>query len=86
MRYLKLIFSVILAMTAAIAAFGQAPQESVPGELLVKFVTPANSAKAKAANQAVGAETAEQLGDLGWQRVKLPAGLSAVVRRRSACC
>ena len=77
MRSLKLICSIAMVLTAAASGLAQARPDAVPGELLVKFSGRTDGSKAKAANRAVGAEPAEDLGDLGWQRVKLPDGLSA---------
>jgi len=48
----------------------------VPGELLVKIRGGAESRAAANANELVGATQLEQLGMPGWQRVKLPAGLT----------
>ena len=44
-----------------------------PGEVLVKF---AGGPKAAEALRVEGAETIEKFADLGWQRVKLPKGMS----------
>lgn len=46
------------------------------GELLVKFSSGTASNAALAANRAMSAEVIETLGDLGWQRVRLPEILS----------
>ncbi|HEX8246735.1 MAG TPA: S8 family peptidase, partial [Pyrinomonadaceae bacterium] len=46
------------------------------GELLVKFKNGTVSASAASANSQFGARVVEEFPDLGWQRVKLPAGLS----------
>ena len=48
----------------------------VPGELLVKFRGGSSSKYARSADLAVDATVLEDLGDTGWQRVKLPDGLS----------
>lgn len=48
----------------------------VKGELLVKFVGPPGSSPALAAKRAMNAVVVETLGDLGWQRIRLPEGLS----------
>jgi subtilisin family serine protease len=46
------------------------------GELLVKFKNGTVSAAAVSVNSQFGARVVEEFPDLGWQRVKLPAGLS----------
>src|SRR5213595_859982 len=48
----------------------------VPGELLVKIRGGAESRAALNANELVGAKQLEQLGMPGWERVKLPDGLT----------
>jgi subtilisin family serine protease len=73
----KIFCPFVLVLIAAITGFAQATPEAVPGELLVKFAGRTDGPKAAAANRAVGAEPAEDLGALGWQRVKLPAGTTA---------
>ncbi|MFM9902972.1 MAG: S8 family serine peptidase [Pyrinomonadaceae bacterium] len=47
----------------------------VPGEVLVKFTDGADSLAARSAKLSMGAEAVESLGgEMGWMRVKLPAG------------
>lgn len=48
----------------------------VKGELLVKFSTGAAAKTVNAVNREIRAVQMESLGDLGWQRVKLPKGMS----------
>ncbi len=48
----------------------------VSDELLVKFAEGASSNDARETNRAVGSTVLESLGDLGWQRVRIPVGLS----------
>lgn len=48
----------------------------VKNELLVKFIGGTASNSALAANRAMNADVLETLGDLGWQRVRLPESLS----------
>ncbi len=48
----------------------------VPDELLIKFVDGTASSNARLANREIGSTVLEELGDLGWQHVRLPAGLS----------
>jgi thermitase len=52
------------------------PKLYADGELLVKFKNGTVSDAARAANSQMGARVVEEFSDLGWQRVKLPAGLS----------
>jgi subtilisin family serine protease len=75
---MQIFTSAVIAALAVCAAFGQkAPGESyVRGELLVKFADGVSSKSALSAYRAVGAQALETVGDLGWQRVQLPAGLS----------
>ncbi|MEO7539099.1 MAG: S8 family serine peptidase [Pyrinomonadaceae bacterium] len=54
----------------------------VEDELLVKYTGGTGSPYAARANRSVGALVIEDLGDLGWQRVKLPAGLTRVAAIR----
>ncbi len=59
------------------AASGQNPAgRFVADELLVKFAGGPASNEARDANRKIGATNLETLGDLGWQRVRLPAGTS----------
>ncbi len=74
-RRIMLPISAVVVVFVAGAAAQNVPK-FVPGELLVKFSAGADSRSAVAANRSVGATTLETLGDLGWQRVRLPAGLS----------
>ncbi|CAN5366476.1 hypothetical protein BH10ACI2_BH10ACI2_17650 [soil metagenome] len=48
----------------------------VKDELLVKFSSGTASTKMRSANRELGATSLESLGDLEWQRVKLPEGMS----------
>ena len=48
----------------------------VDGELLVKYKSGVDSAAAFSMNAKTGAAVLEEFPDLGWQRVKLPSGLS----------
>jgi len=65
----------LVVISSAISAASQSTADRyAQGELLVKFTDP-GSEKSRAANNTIGARTIETLGDLGWQRVSLPAGL-----------
>ena len=66
--------TVCLALVCAARAQNSAT--FVPGELLVKYAPATKLTKAVAANMAVGATVLEDLGDTGWQRVKLPSSRS----------
>ena len=75
--------SLIFALLAACISFAiAAPAQSlvagdfVKGELLVKFATDTPEKSVRFANRAIGATVLESLGDLDWQRVRLPDGLS----------
>ena len=76
---LTLIFLVLQAI-----AFGQNPERgSVANEILVKFKGGTSVDLARAVNSRSSAVLLEKLGDLGWQRVKLPTGTnlnSAIAR------
>lgn len=92
MARVKTIVRLWLLTAGAAAAFcvgtavGQNAPKFVPGEILVKFADGAASRSAVAANRSVGATAVETLGDSGWQRVRLPSGLTveeAAARYRS---
>jgi subtilisin family serine protease len=51
-------------------------EQFVPNEVLVKYVAGARPESVGRLNLRLGTTAAEKLGDLGWHRVKLPAGLS----------
>ncbi len=73
----KLLQMLIVLCLASAFAFGQkAPEPFVKDELLVKFRTGTDAASAAAILRQTGAASIETLGDLGWQRIKLPAGLT----------
>ena len=52
------------------------PDTFVKGELLVKFSSKTSAISAQASNRAIGATMLESLGNIGWQRVKLPKNIS----------
>ena len=79
----SLLRSVTIALTGFFAlaclvlgASAQTRGHNVPGELLVKYAPATKTARARSANMAVRATVLQDLG-LGWQRVRLPASLSA---------
>jgi subtilisin family serine protease len=69
---------VTATLLLAASAFAQktSAENYVSGELLVKFREAISSRSARGANLAMNAATVETLGDLGWQRVRLPEGIS----------
>lgn len=67
----------IVICLASAFAFGQEELSPfVKDELLVKFRAGTDAASAAAIMRQTGAISIETLGDLGWQRIKLPAGLT----------
>lgn len=68
------LFAVLFFSTSAFAQFKS--KIYADGELLVKFKSGTDRRAALAKNDEIGAVTVETFADLGWQRVKLPAGLS----------
>ena len=64
-----------VAVLTAVAVNAQKRGDYVPGELLVKFSN-VKSTLPRAANQMIGAQVVEDLGDTGLQRVKLPSSMS----------
>jgi subtilisin family serine protease len=64
----------VVALTAVVTV-SQKRGDYVPGELLVKYSN-SKSSKARAANQMMGGQVLEDLGDTGLQRVRLPASMS----------
>ncbi len=77
MRSLKyLVLIAVFAVAAATGVGQQRAEKWAAGELLVKFRAAPTSSLVRDANRAMQAEVIEQLGDLRWQRVKLPQGTS----------
>lgn len=74
-----LFFAICVSCTffaGMLAAQKPAADAFVKNELLVKFIGGPASKNARAANLTLGAKVLEDLGDLGWQRVRLPEGIS----------
>lgn len=70
----KLVIIAVLVLCVSIgAAFGQS-KAYADGELLVKFAPNEKRGLIADVNSKIGAELVETLGDLGWVRVKIPAG------------
>ncbi len=74
MKLIKL--SALFILTLLISVQFASAKDFVDGELLVKFKTGTISAEAFTANSMIGAEVLENLPLIGWQRVKLPDGMS----------
>ncbi|HEV7701341.1 MAG TPA: S8 family serine peptidase [Pyrinomonadaceae bacterium] len=73
---LRLVCGLLVATALAISAGAQKTGDYVPGEVLVKFVSGPQSKSVKASsNRAIGATIVEELGDLSWQRVRLPEAM-----------
>lgn len=68
------LFALVLFASQAFAQFNS--RIYAEGELLVKFKSGMNQRSVSAKNGEIGAETIETFADLGWQRVKLPEGLT----------
>lgn len=77
MKTLKIAALLVISFIAFTAAFAQEKRPFVPGELLVKFKDGTASEAARTSHQLTGASIVEEFPTIGWQRIKLPAGLSA---------
>jgi len=71
----SIIISGLLALFATIS-MAQKRSEYVSDELLVRFRKDASTEQIKSAHQKNHAAVIESLGDLGWQRIRLPASLT----------
>lgn len=77
MKIIRAISLLILIICPVNIAFGQdSSKTSVPGELLVKFRDGTASEAARTSHVSTGASILEEFPTIGWQRIKLPAGLS----------
>jgi subtilisin family serine protease len=77
MRVKSLISLIVaIAILTTIAAAQKSSKVHVPDEILVKFTGTVNLSSARKLHRQIGANLVEELGSLGWQRVKLPAGMS----------
>lgn len=74
----RFLVAISLGLMFVSGVFAQAVSESyVPDEVLVKFEKSSTVASRSAEKiMSEGAQVVEKLGDLGWQRVKVPAGLT----------
>jgi len=77
MKLVKTLCFFVILLFAFNFTFGQKSEKAfADGEVLVKFKNGTESSLIARTNALVGASLAETLGDLGWMRVKLPAGMS----------
>src|SRR5688500_562031 len=76
MNYRSLIAILIVVLFSTVPSFGQKADRYVPGEILIKLESSPAALRASNALESNGAEILERFPDLGWQRVKIPAGLS----------
>lgn len=77
MKNLKSIFVFAVMLLSAVNLFAQKSKEVyVKDELLVKFKDGTASRAAVETHQLTGAKILEEFPDLGWQRIKLPNGMS----------
>jgi thermitase len=77
MQSLKSIFAVIVILFSVIGSFAQKSKDVfVKDELLVKFKDGIASRAAVETHQLTGANVVEEFPELGWQRIKLPNGIS----------
>jgi thermitase len=69
-------FIAILLFVVSIAFGQESARTHVPGELLVKFKDGTVSGAARSSHQSTGASILEEFPTIGWQRIKLPKGMS----------
>lgn len=74
MKFIKVLLLSLLFVSFGDYALAQKPSgQFVPDELLVKFRKDANQEAAVKEHSHTGARVVENLGEFGWQRIKLPA-------------
>jgi thermitase len=79
MKNLKSIFVLVVMLFSAFNLFAQKSKEVyVKDELLVKFKDGTASRAAIETHQLTGARVVEEFPELGWQRIKLPKGMSVL--------
>jgi subtilisin family serine protease len=77
MKIIKAVSLLILIFCSVNIAFGQDLSKTrVPGELLIKFRDGTASEAARTSHVSTGASILEEFPTIGWQRIKLPKGLS----------
>ncbi len=70
------VFAIVIAAACMPLAAQRNLENFVPDEVLVKFAPQTTKAKRESAARAMRTKMVEQLGDTGWFRMTLPAGLS----------
>src|SRR5690606_1157471 len=70
------VFAIVIAAAYMPLAAQRNLENFVPDEVLVKFAPQTTKAKRESAARAMRTKMVEQLGDTGWLRMTLPAGLS----------
>ncbi len=84
MKALKLLFLLLILLSQAAMTAAQSTEKgAVANEVLVKFKSGTSIDLSRSINARNGGFMLEKLGDLGWQRIKLPAGsnrASAIAR------
>src|ERR1041384_2512116 len=75
MKIIKTASFLVVFLFVVGIAFGQS-RTQVPGELLVKFKDGTASEAARTTHLQTGASILEEFPTIGWQRLKLPKGLS----------
>lgn len=76
MSFAKLLFFLVV-LTPGLVHPQQKKPVRVDGEILVKFRSTAGPTAERDLNRKFGASVLEKLGDLGWKRIRLPAGKNA---------
>ncbi len=77
MKIIKAISLFAVLLFGVNSAFAQKSEKAfADGEVLVKFKSGTESSRVSATNASMNAGLLETLGDLGWMRVKLPAGMT----------
>lgn len=78
MNFLKFTALAIILLAATNSIVGQKPAKAtfVADELLVKFKDGAASTQSRQAHSLIGASVVEEFPAIGWQRIKLPKGVS----------
>ena len=73
---LKIAASAVVFMSATVAMSQVNADQFVGDEILIKFDSPAAALRSIAKLNESGAKVVEKFNELGWQRVKIPAGMS----------
>lgn len=78
-RFLSRVRVLVIAMFSLVAiahAQGSKGNNFVPNELLVKFASDTSPQSRSAANRTIGADVLDRFEFIGWQRVRIPNGMS----------